>query len=135
MFRQRRLSTSLRRHPVSAGSRIAATASGHSASRASSARLSRASSSMSRKWATCFLGFFAIPGQGLELRSRNPHSSARFIIARRIAKARLAAPGFRLHPLKGDRAGQWSDRVSGNWRVVFRFEDGEAADANLTDYH
>ncbi len=32
-----------------------------------------------------------------------------------------AAPGFRLHPLKGNRAGQWSVRVSGNWRVVFRF--------------
>jgi proteic killer suppression protein len=45
------------------------------------------------------------------------------------------APGFRLHPLKGDRAGQWSVRVSGNWRVVFRFEDGEAVDVDLTDYH
>ena len=32
-----------------------------------------------------------------------------------------AAPGLRLHPLKGDRAGQWSVNVSGNWRVVFRF--------------
>ncbi|MCY4003290.1 MAG: hypothetical protein OXF33_06265 [Rhodospirillales bacterium] len=30
--------------------------------------------------------------------------------------------------MKGDRAGQWSVRVSGNWRVVFRFEDGEAVD-------
>ena len=29
------------------------------------------------------------------------------------------APGFRMHPLRGDRAGQWSVRVSGNWRVVF----------------
>ena len=45
------------------------------------------------------------------------------------------APGFRLHPLKGDRAGQWSVRVSGNWRVVFRFEDGEAVDVDLIDYH
>ena len=45
------------------------------------------------------------------------------------------APGFRLHPLKGDRAGQWSVRVSGNWRVVFRFEDGEAVDVDLVDYH
>ena len=44
-------------------------------------------------------------------------------------------PGFRLHPLKGDRAGQWSVRVSGNWRVVFRFEDGEAVDVDLIDYH
>ncbi len=45
------------------------------------------------------------------------------------------APGFRLHPLKGDRAGQWSVRVSGIWRVVFRFEDGEAVDVDLIDYH
>ena len=45
------------------------------------------------------------------------------------------APGFRLHPLKGDRRGEWSVRASGNWRVVFRFEDGEAVDVNLIDYH
>ena len=45
------------------------------------------------------------------------------------------APGFRLHPLKGDRAGQWSVRVSRYWRVVFRFEDGEAVDVDLIDYH
>ena len=45
------------------------------------------------------------------------------------------APGFRLHPLKGDRAGQWSVDVSGNWRVVFRFEDGEVVDVDLIDYH
>ena len=45
------------------------------------------------------------------------------------------APGFRLPPLKGDRAGQWSTRVSGNWRVVFCFEDGEAVDVDLIDYH
>ena len=45
------------------------------------------------------------------------------------------APGFRLHPLTGDRAGQWSVRVSGNLRVVFRFEAGEAVDVDLVDYH
>ena len=43
-------------------------------------------------------------------------------------------PGFRLHPLKGDCAGQWSVRVSGNGRVVFRFEDCEAVDVDLIDY-
>ncbi len=45
------------------------------------------------------------------------------------------APGFRLHPLRGDRAGQWSVDVSGNWRVVFRFEEGEVVDVDLIDYH
>ena len=44
-------------------------------------------------------------------------------------------PGFRLHPLKGDMASLWSIRVSGNWRVVFRFEDNEAVDVDLVDYH
>ena len=44
-------------------------------------------------------------------------------------------PGYRLHPLRGDRRGQWSVRVSGNWRIVFRFRDGEAADVTLIDYH
>ena len=46
-----------------------------------------------------------------------------------------AAPGFRLHPLKGDRTGWWSVDVSGNWRVVFRFEHAEVVDVDLIDYH
>ncbi len=44
-------------------------------------------------------------------------------------------PGYRLHPLKGDLAGFWSVTVSGNWRMVFRFEDGHARDVDLIDYH
>ena len=46
-----------------------------------------------------------------------------------------AAPGFRLHPLRGNRAGQWSIRVSGNWRVVFRFENAEVVGVDLIDYY
>ena len=44
-------------------------------------------------------------------------------------------PGWRMHRLKGDRRGLWSVRVSGNWRIVFRFADGEAVDVDLIDYH
>jgi proteic killer suppression protein len=47
----------------------------------------------------------------------------------------LDLPGFRLHPLKGDLAGHWSVTVSGNWRIVFRFEGGDASDVDLVDYH
>lgn len=47
----------------------------------------------------------------------------------------IDSPGFRLHALKGDRSGQWSIRVSGNWRVVFRFADCEVVDVDLVDYH
>ena len=47
----------------------------------------------------------------------------------------LDLPGYRLHPLKGDLKGMWSVAISGNWRVVFRFEDGDAFDVDLVDYH
>jgi len=47
----------------------------------------------------------------------------------------LNVPGYRLHLLKGDLKGFWSVAVSGNWRIVFRFEDGDARDVDLTDYH
>jgi toxin HigB-1 len=44
-------------------------------------------------------------------------------------------PGLRLHPLKGSLAGCWSVTISANWRIVFRFEDGDATDVDLIDYH
>lgn len=44
-------------------------------------------------------------------------------------------PGFRLHPLKGDMAGYWAVSVSGNWRVVFRFDGRDVTDVDLVDYH
>ena len=47
----------------------------------------------------------------------------------------MELPGFRLHPLKGDRKKQWAVSVSGNWRVVFEFKDGHAYVVNYEDYH
>jgi len=44
-------------------------------------------------------------------------------------------PGWRLHSLKGDRAGLWAVNISGNWRVVFQFKDGHAYVVNYEDYH
>ena len=44
-------------------------------------------------------------------------------------------PGFHLHPLKGQRKGIWTISVSGNWRVTFRFEEGNAHIVNYEDYH
>ena len=46
----------------------------------------------------------------------------------------LGRPGYGLHPLKGDLKGFWSVKVTGNWRVIFRF-DGEPRDVDLVDYH
>ena len=44
-------------------------------------------------------------------------------------------PGYRLHRLRGNLRGYWSLTVSGNWRIVFRFEGGNAFDIDLIDYH
>lgn len=46
-----------------------------------------------------------------------------------------AYPGWPLHPLKGDPGGFWSISISGNWRLIFRFEDGDAFDVDLIGYH
>jgi toxin HigB-1 len=47
----------------------------------------------------------------------------------------MSVPGFRLHPLKGDMKGFWAMAVRANWRVIFRFDDEDALDVNLVDYH
>lgn len=44
-------------------------------------------------------------------------------------------PGLRLHELSGVRTGVWAVNVSGNWRVTFRFKDGDADVVNYEDYH
>jgi len=44
-------------------------------------------------------------------------------------------PGNRLEALKGDRAGQYSIRVNDQWRICFRWQNGEAQDVELVDYH
>ena len=47
----------------------------------------------------------------------------------------MNAPGWRLHPLKGDLQSHWSVDVSGNWRLTFRFEGEDAVLVNYQDYH
>jgi toxin HigB-1 len=44
-------------------------------------------------------------------------------------------PGFRLHKLKGEYAGFWAVTVRANWRVIFRFKEGHAANVDYLDYH
>lgn len=44
-------------------------------------------------------------------------------------------PGYRLHDLKGDLKGFWSVSISGNWRIIFRFESGKACEIEMIDYH
>lgn len=44
-------------------------------------------------------------------------------------------PSNRLEALKGDRRGQWSIRINDQWRICFRFADGDALDVEIVDYH
>ena len=73
-------------------------------------------------------------------RGISPELAAR--IARRLDALEAAqelgdidAHGFNLHPLKGERQGEFAISVSGNWRITFRFVKGEALDVDLEDYH
>ena len=62
----------------------------------------------------------------------------RLILARLDASSTaddMDLPGLGLHPLKGKFKGFWAVSVSGNWRVIFRFENGNAIDVNYLDYH
>jgi proteic killer suppression protein len=58
---------------------------------------------------------------------------ARLNVARTVED--VDAPGFRLHPLKGNLKGYWAVTVRANWRIIFRFEDGHALGVDLVDYH
>jgi proteic killer suppression protein len=47
----------------------------------------------------------------------------------------MGLPGLNLHLLKGQYKGFWAVSVSGNWRVIFRFENANAVDVDYLDYH
>ena len=47
----------------------------------------------------------------------------------------MSYPGSNIHQLKGRLEGVWSVRVSGNWRIVFEFKDGDAHVVDYMDYH
>ena len=70
--------------------------------------------------------------------TREHEQKLRDILARLDAAAAVTdmdLPGFRLHPLKGELKGFWAVTVRANWRVVFRFDEGQAFDVDLIDYH
>lgn len=62
--------------------------------------------------------------------------SERLLLLNRAKDVReLNLPAYRLHQLKGDRNDIWSIRISGNWRLTFRFSDGDVYIINYEDYH
>lgn len=63
-------------------------------------------------------------------------------LARQLARLNSSAspmdmnlPGWNLHPLKGDLAEKWAVNVNGNWRLIFKFENGDAFGIDYDDYH
>jgi toxin HigB-1 len=62
----------------------------------------------------------------------------RLILGRLHATAEVKdmdLPGLYLHQLKGKSKGRWSVRVSGNWRISFKFDTPDAVDLDYEDYH
>ena len=54
--------------------------------------------------------------------------------AQRLAELKVP-PGNRLEVLKGDRKGQHSIRINDQWRICFRWKDGDVLDVEIVDYH
>ncbi len=52
-----------------------------------------------------------------------------------IAPKDMDIPGFKFHPLDGNRVGEYSVSVTGNWRMTFGFAGEDAVPVNLEDYH
>ncbi|MBC8185711.1 type II toxin-antitoxin system RelE/ParE family toxin [candidate division KSB1 bacterium] len=52
-----------------------------------------------------------------------------------VVLADIDLPGFRLHSLKGRLQGLWAIDVSKNWRITFKFQDGDVYIVNYEDYH
>jgi proteic killer suppression protein len=69
-----------------------------------------------------------------EIRKRAAMRLVQLNAAVRVTDLRLPLSN-RLEALRGDRAGQWSIRINDQWRLCFRFQNGDAFEVEITDYH
>jgi toxin HigB-1 len=80
---------------------------------------------------------FAEKGDASRLSVQAP-DRVRRILARLEAAVQpsdMNLPGWRFHALRGDMAGRFAVDASGNWRITFGWDDGDAIDVDLEDYH
>ena len=92
---------------------------------------------MIRSFAHKGLERFFLEGSKAGIQARHA-SRLRLILGRlgtAVAPKDMNLPGLALHRLAGDRAGTWSVRVSGNWRITFRFVGRHVEVVNYEDYH
>lgn len=57
------------------------------------------------------------------------------LLSEAVGPEDMAFPGSGLHPLKVQRAGYWAVKVTGNRRIIFRFDRGDVFDVDYLDYH
>jgi proteic killer suppression protein len=80
---------------------------------------------------------FAETGDASKLSVQRADRITRMLTRLEVASSPLDmnVPGWRFHELAGDRKGDFSVTVSGNWRLTFRWSGADAVDVDLEDYH
>ena len=96
------------------------------------------STAVIRTFADSETGRFYVSGSSrripVQIRKRAAMRLTQLKAATRVEDLRLPSSN-RLERLRGDRAGQWRIRINDQWRVCFRFENGDASDVEIVDYH
>ena len=84
-------------------------------------------------------GLEAFHRQGITKGIQHAHSKRlRLLLATleaAVTVSNMGTPGARLHPLEPKSEDRWAVNVSGNYRLVFRFENGDAYEVDILDYH
>ena len=79
--------------------------------------------------------FHDVPVPRFRLFERQARRKLLYLHRARVLRDLWARPGNRLEALKGDRRGQHSIRINERWRICFRWEEGNAYDVEIVDYH
>ncbi len=82
-------------------------------------------------WNGCFSKKIKLPSQLQNMARRK----LRMLAAATTIETLRVPPGNRLETLRSDRRGQWSIRINEQWRICFKWEDGNASEVEITDYH
>lgn len=73
--------------------------------------------------------------RGINASLRHRVEEILFLLDSASSAESIALPGLQLHELKGELQGLWSVAVNKNWRITFRFQEGNAIEVDLVDYH